>query len=164
MHRRLGFIVLAGALAATFTTGAAAQWKWRDKGGQLHISDLPPPSDVQDKDVLQRPDQSQRRLGGSPSAAAPASAASRAHAVDPELEARLKRAEQEKLALQKHDEERNAAAKADNCARARQQLRTIDSGTRLARVNEKGEREFLDDQARAAEAKRARDIIASECQ
>ena len=42
-------------------------------------------------------------------------------------------------------------------------MRTLDSGVRIARTNEKGEREFMDDAARAAEAKRTQDIIASDC-
>lgn len=165
MNRRLGFIVLAAAVVATFSTGAMAQWKWRDKGGQLHISDMPPPSDIADKDVLQRPNQVARAMPSAAQESPGASAASapRGKAVDPELEARLKRAEQERLALQRRDEDRNAAIKAENCNRAKEQMRTLDSGIRLARVNEKGEREILDDKARASEMQRARESIAANC-
>ncbi|MBC7482878.1 MAG: hypothetical protein H7337_13480 [Rhizobacter sp.] len=56
-----------------------------------------------------------------------------------------------------------AAARAENCNRAKAQMRTIDSGVRMARTNEKGEREILTDTARSAEAQRARDVIASDC-
>jgi hypothetical protein len=42
-------------------------------------------------------------------------------------------------------------------------MRTLDSGLRLARTNDKGEREVLDDQARADETKRTREIIAANC-
>ena len=56
-----------------------------------------------------------------------------------------------------------AAAKADNCKRAREQMRSLESGMRMARVNEKGEREILDDKMRADEMKRARDMVASDC-
>ena len=83
--------------------------------------------------------------------------------MDKELEARRKAAEQQAQAKAKADEARIAAQRADNCARARSYLQTLDSGMRIARTNDKGEREFLDDQARAAEAKRARDTIASDC-
>ncbi|MEW5834455.1 MAG: DUF4124 domain-containing protein, partial [Pseudomonadota bacterium] len=98
MMRRLGYLVLLGALAASWGTAAHAQWKWRDKGGQLHVSDLPPPSDVAEKDVLQRPANARRP------AAAPVVVA--ASAADPgpaaklpgetELEARVRKAEQER--------------------------------------------------------------------
>ena len=63
----------------------------------------------------------------------------------------------------KTDDARAAAVKAENCARAREQLRTLDSGQRMARIDDKGERIVLDDAARGAEAQRARDAIGSEC-
>ena len=39
----------------------------------------------------------------------------------------------------------------------------LDSGMRMARTNDKGEREVLDDAQRADELKRVNAIIASEC-
>ncbi len=39
----------------------------------------------------------------------------------------------------------------------------MDSGMRVARVNDKGEREILDDNARAAEQRRLQSIIDSDC-
>jgi hypothetical protein len=166
MMRRLGFLVLAGVLCATWTAAAHAQWKWRDKAGQMHISDLPPPSDVAEKDVLQRP-ASARRPAPAP-AIVPASAATEAapaaaKPAETELDAKVKRQEQEKLAQQKKEEERVAAAKAENCKRAQEYLRTLDSGMRVARTNDKGEREILDDQQRAGETQRAKAIINSDC-
>ena len=61
------------------------------------------------------------------------------------------------------DKQKAAAARKDNCQRARDQLATLDSGQRIARIKADGEREILDDDMRAKETKRARDIIASEC-
>ena len=98
-----------------------------------------------------------------PGVAASAPAAARPAPVDKELEARKRAAEAEKAAKAKAEEQRNAAVRAENCKRARQHLATMDSGQRVARINEKGEREVLDDETRAAESRRARDIIASEC-
>lgn len=151
---------------------AQAQWKWKDKSGQTHVSDLPPPRDIPEKDVLQRPAESVRRAapaaaasapvpaGASPAASAPIDATRR---LDPELESRRTRAEQEQKAKARAEEERQAGQRAENCQRARQALAGMESGMRLARVNEKGEREILDDKARADEAQRARQIIASDC-
>jgi hypothetical protein len=51
----------------------------------------------------------------------------------------------------------------DNCGRARAQLRTLDSGVRVTRTNDKGEMEYLDDKQRAAETKHAKDAIAADC-
>jgi hypothetical protein len=101
-------------------------------------------------------------------ASAPASAASGGlvptpRLADPELEAKRKKAEQEDADKKKAEDAKVAAVKADNCARARAQMRTFDSGVRVARTNDKGEREFLDDKARAQEANRVREVVSSDC-
>jgi hypothetical protein len=163
MARRFPSLLLIGLLAAAWSTGALAQWKWRDSTGELHVSDRPPPSDVPDKAILQRPNMPKHLAVSGGDAPAAASAASAANRVDPELEARMKRAEQERQAQQKAVDDKNAQIKADNCARAQSALRTLQSGVRVSRVNEKGEREFLDDNQRAAEEKQARDMVASNC-
>ena len=163
MRPRGTTLVLMSLLLAT--APAFAQWKWKDARGQIVISDLPPPRDIPDRDVLQKPELSLRR------AAAPAPAASTASApdvsakakIDPELESRRKRAEQEQTDRQRADEDKLAAARAENCKRARAHLASLDSGIRLARTNDKGEREILDDKSRAEEMARTRQIIASDC-
>lgn len=162
---RFSWVLVAGLVALGISLPAHAQWKWRDKNGQTHISDLPPPNDIPDKDVVQRPAQTAKRAAAAMAAASPASGASAPEKArtDPDLDARLRRAEAEKQQAQKREEEREHAVKADNCARAQEQLRTLESGIRVARVNEKGEREIIDDRQRAADMQRARDIIASDC-
>jgi hypothetical protein len=164
MRRSLAALSLA-LLGATLALPAAAQWKWRGPNGQIQYSDLPPPTGVAEKDILQRPSASTLRA---PVAAPPAASAASAPAlapkgVEPELEAKRKKAEQEEAARQKAEEQRIAAAKAENCRRAREQIRTLESGMRMARINEKGEREILDDQMRAEEMKRARDMANADC-
>lgn len=168
---RVPLLLIALSLLAA-TGDATAQWKWRDRAGQVHISDLPPPRDVPERDVLQRPAQPPTARANPQAAAenAPAPASAPASAVaeakprtDPELEARRKAAEQEQQARAQQEQRRLDAQRADNCQRARDSLRQLDSGMRLARVNEKGERVVLDDRQRAAETQRAREVIASDC-
>jgi hypothetical protein len=164
LHRRLAGLGLAAMACLLLSTPAEAQWKWRDSRGQIHISDIPPPRDIPDKDVLQRPEVTVRKAAPAP--AAPASAAASAPGkapVDPELEERRKRSEQEQAARAEADKQRAAAVRRDNCQRAREQLATLDSGQRIARVKADGEREILDDEQRARESRRARELIASEC-
>ena len=161
-------LICAAALGALLAAPAQAQWKWRDKNGQTQYSDLPPPADVADSAILQRPNGAQQRRAAAVSTpTVPASAASGPALMpkgsDPELEAKRQKAEQEEAAKKKAEADKVAAAKADNCTRAKAQMRTLDSGIRIARTNDKGEREYLDDAARADEAKRTRDIIASDC-
>jgi type IV secretory pathway VirB10-like protein len=171
--RLLRLLPIGLALALGLAAGdVLAQWKWRDAKGQVHVSDLPPPREVQDKDVLQRPPAAPARAATAPAAATPAAAdpeapaaptAEAAPRVDPELEARRKAAEQDKAARQRQDEQKAAAQRAQNCERARAHLRQLDSGMRLARVNDKGERVVIDDKERAAETQRTRQVIASDC-
>lgn len=158
-----------GALAAlalllAWPGPADAQWKWRDRDGRITVSDLPPPKDVPEKDVLVRPSAPVRAAAPAAVPASAASAAARpAPPADRELEARKRAAEQERAARARADEDKQAAVRADNCRRARGQVAALESGQRMARFNDKGEREVLDDRARAEELARARAIVASDC-
>jgi hypothetical protein len=172
-RRRPGAILLLACLALGLAASAQAQWKWRDKGGQMHVSDLPPPHEIPDKDILQRPHAARLAPQAASAASAPASAASVAGAAPAsapgdnklaaEVEARRVKAQEEEKARRKAVEEANATIRADNCQRARRSLVTLESGQRMARTNDKGEREILDDKARAEETQRARKIVASDC-
>lgn len=168
---RLAFLAVAAAplllaALAPLPAQAAPQWKWRDAQGQIQYSDRPPPPGVPDKDILKRPSGAVRAAQTLPSApAAPASAASLPglKASDPELEARKRKAEAEKEAAQKAQEAEQAKTRAQNCERARSYQRSLDSGMRIARTNANGEREILDDAARAQEMSRNREVISSNC-
>jgi hypothetical protein len=140
-----------------------AQWVWRDKGGRVTASDRPPPRDIADRDILQRPAAESRRVAAPPAAAASDAATAAPTALDKEVQARKKAAEAEQAAKAKADEERNAARRAENCRNARSSLATLESGIRVARANDKGEREVLDDSTRNDEMRRAREVIASDC-
>lgn len=167
-HHAFWTVTAVCAMLAMAAPGAWAQWKWKDAKGQVHISDLPPPRDIPDKDVMQRPTENTRRAAATAAAQASAAGASAPVAatkpkVDPEIEARRARQEQEQKAKDKANEEKANSQRAENCQRARQHLATLESGMRIARVNDKGEREILDDKARAEEMQRARQVMASEC-
>ena len=162
--RRLIAIAWMALACLLLSSAAQAQWKWRDNRGQVHISDIPPPREIPDKDVLQRPERAVRRATPAAAASAPALPASAGQApVDASLQEQRKRAEQEQAARTKADDQKTAAVRADNCQRARQQLATLDSGQRIARIGADGERQILDDTQRAAETQRAREAIASQC-
>lgn len=160
-------------------SGAHAQWTWRDRTGQVNASDRPPPRDIPDKDILSRPPADARRASAVPAAAAgsgPAASASASvagttaalpaapkNALEREVEARKRVVEQEQQARVKGEEERLAAQRVENCRRARSQLAAFESGQRIARINDKGEREVLDDKARADESRQAREVVGSDC-
>jgi hypothetical protein len=95
--------------------------------------------------------------------AAPKSAGAKPSGVDKDLEEKTKKAEADEKAKQAAEAAKVAKAKADNCALARQGKATVDSGIRLAKVNANGEREIMDDSARAAEQERIQSVIESDC-
>ena len=157
------------ALCAAFASPpAAAQWKWRDANG-VQYSDRPPPPSVAEKDIISRPPGARRPVEAAVVAAPSASAASgpgaggTAKAADPKLEAKKREAEEKKAAEKKAEDEKLAKERTENCTRARGYLRTLEDGMRIARVNDKGEREVLDDAQRAQEVARAKDVIATDC-
>lgn len=80
-----------------------------------------------------------------------------------EVEARRLKAEQEQAAKAKGEAVHAAEVRAENCKRARGAQAALESGQRMARTNEKGEREVLDDRARAEELGQARSVVASDC-
>jgi hypothetical protein len=164
--------LLITLLALASSSAALAQYSWVDKDGRKVFSDRPPPADVPQKNLLSqpRPGSSTVRAAPAPATAPAEAAASSALAaasapggVDKTLEDKKKRAEAEEAEKQKADEQRLAAARADNCKRAMNAKATLDSGVRVARLNAKGEREVLDDAQRNAEQQRVQKIIASDC-
>lgn len=172
IRRLVAGIALFGAVAAQ------AQWQWIEKDGRKVYSDRPPPADVLEKNILKRPGgvkaaQSAAVVGAADPALAAASAASAAAApagnvpklssVDKELEEKKKKTADAETAKRKAEEERVAKVRADNCSRAKQAKATLDSGVRIARTNAKGEREVMEDPARAEEAKRIQGVITSDC-
>ena len=141
---------------------AHAQWKWRDKDGSITVSDRPPPKDIADKDILGRPNTA-RRPAPAASAASAAGGEAAKTSLDKEVEARRKAAEQEQAGKAKAEDIKLAAQRAENCQRARAQLAALEGGQRIARLNDKGEREVLDDKGRADEMRQAREVASSDC-
>jgi hypothetical protein len=163
--RRLG---LLGLLISLLAASASAQviWKWRDADGRIQISDRAPPAEVPDKDILQRPT-NLRQPASSVAASAPgvgalsgvsADSPASAPSGDAELEIKKRRLLAEQLAAKEAIAAVAAgkarAAKAESCKRAQAQLKMLESGQRVARPNDKGEMQLLDDKGRAEEVRR----------
>jgi hypothetical protein len=167
-HVSLSFLCALATSFAMTGSALAQNWKYRDTQGRIVISDLPPPATVQDKDILERPAAPARRAAPVPAGSASGpitggASAPLAPRTDPELDARRKKAGEEQEMKNKVQLEKEAALRADNCARAKTHIAALNDGQRMARTNDKGEREVLDDKARAEELQRARQVIASDC-
>jgi hypothetical protein len=190
---RLSNLALAGALllGLTLPSLSHAQWSWRDASGRLTVSDRPPPSEVPDKSIVSRPagasrDAAKNRGRVTPSTAvaadantdkngrgdkgdnadAPSEAPSsplKPAPRDAELEARRLKAEQQVAAKNKAIEDKNKEIMRENCDSARRQMAMLESGVRMSRTGANGEREVVDDAARAQEAARTRETMATNC-
>ena len=164
------------ALACVLPALASAQWLWLEKDGRKVFSDRPPPADIPANRVLKQPgsravaaptEGADAASGTSTAAGAPAAAGSAPKLAvsgkDKELEEKKKQADAAEAEKKKAQDSKVAAARIENCNRAKQSKASFDSGQRIARTNEKGEREYLDDNDRAVEVKRLEGVIARDC-
>jgi hypothetical protein len=157
-------LVLAAA-AVLFCTGAAAQWQWLDGSGRKVFSDTPPPPGTPEKNIVKRAGPvGPTSVVTAPSASAPSPAAApQISGRDEQLEAKMRQAEAQDQAKKKAEADKLAKAQKDNCERAKRSKVTLESGVRMATTNAKGEREIMDDAARATEVKRINGIMQSSC-
>lgn len=159
------------AVACATPALALAQWQWIDNAGRKVFSDQPPPADVPSSRIVKQPGGRGAIAAAPLAAAAPAAAAASAgqppapklSGRDPKLEEKKKQAEIAEAEKRKAEEQKLAAQRAENCQRLKRDKATLDSGIRIARANDKGEREILDDNQRAAEARRIDTLMAREC-
>jgi len=168
---RASRIGLPALLLCAALSTASAQWAWRDENGRPVYSDQPPPASVKAADILQQPTAAPQNQTESPDAAPQGQSAAPAPAAAPkaptmaereqEFRKRMKeRAEAEKKLA---DAQAQATQKASDCERARGYAKSLDDGVRLIRTNPDGSREMMDQEQRAAEAKRTRDFLDSNC-
>lgn len=175
MVMKIRAILIAGVLGLT-SAGAMAQWQWIDKDGRRVFSDRAPPPEIPEKNILKRAGMAPKKdpnsvaepaspASTSPVASAPAAAASspKDAGVDKELIAKQRQAAEAEAAKRKAQADEALRVRVENCALAKQNKAELDSGGRVSRLNAAGEREVLDDAARAAEARRLQAVIQSEC-
>jgi len=149
----LPLTVLAAALA--FSAAALGQqYKWVDKDGRTRYGDVPPPG-VKATPLRPPPARS----------APPAAAASKGPLSSAEKDADFRKRQQDAQKEREKQElaSREAADKRENCARAQEYVRTIESGQRIQRNDSKGERYFLDDAQRAQELAKAQQAVQQSC-
>jgi hypothetical protein len=148
--KRLSTFALALMLA--FSANVVAQYRWVDKNGRVQYGDTPPPG------AAAKP------LRPQPGAAAPPAGA-KGELTAAEREAEFRRRQLEAAQAREKQEQlaQEAAAKKDSCDRARENLRTLESGQRIARTDAKGERYFLDESQIAQETARARRTAQESC-
>jgi hypothetical protein len=163
--------LLLVALAAA--PDASAQYQWRDANGRMVYSDMPPPASVPPSAVQRAPARQTPAAapgGSGATASAPATHAASTAAATPaptladrEMEFRKRRLEREEAERKAADAQAQAQRLAAACEDSRAQVRTLESGMRVARVNERGEREIVDDATRASQLEAARRSVREHC-
>jgi hypothetical protein len=152
MTRTLLFVfTLAFAAAA-----AAQQYKWVDQDGKVRYGDVPPPGVKATR--LKPP-----ATGSAPAAAAPAAKDAGAKALTPEQAFRKRQEDAEKDRMKEAKAEQEKAENQENCSRAQEALRALESGQRISRTDAKGERYYLEDAQIAQETAKARDSVKQWC-
>ena len=152
--------MVATAVAGfALATAAAAQSKWVDKDGRVTYGDAPPqganarsmhrapsPYSTQSEEPAEKKDEAKKPLT--------------AAEQDAESRKRLKEAEKEREKQAKS--EQAASDKRENCSRAQENVRVLESG-RVVRYDSKGERYLLDDSQLAQETVKARQEVRQWC-
>lgn len=164
--------MLCALLLALPSLGNAEIYKWRDKNGSIRYSDTPPPSNIK-----------QEAIGGKralkPTAQAPVAPVANEQPAPADKEAakdsppvpgsadeeaatkRQSNAEAEKN--NKLEKEKQEAARAENCKAAKSNLASYEQGGRVYKMNEKGEREYLDENDFKAGREKATQEINENC-
>jgi hypothetical protein len=150
------------AVCLAFSAAAMAQaYKWVDKNGKVQYGDAPPAG------VKATPLRAAPGPASQPASAAKddAKAAKKGPLTPAEQEAdyRKRQLEAEKEHEKRAQATQDAAAKKENCARAQENLRTLEAGGRVARTDSKGERYYLEDAQIQQEAAKARQIVQQSC-
>ena len=157
--------VALGVALCVALPASAQMYKWVDSDGKVQYSDKPPPSNIKTEKLRE------------PARAASTPAASDAKGGTPKDAAKAgpKTAAEQEQAFRKRqldttkaqDEEARKQAegrdRAENCKRAKAALAILEIGGRQMRIDEKGERVFLDDQQIVQETDRARQEAAAAC-
>ena len=143
------------AAALFLPLSAIAQiYEYKDAAGRTVYTDQPPPGQATKSRTISK-EASAPTTGAAP--VAPKSAADR------ELDFKKRMASQQEAAGKSQQEAADNAARKEGCERARKNLQVFESGERVATRDDKGERVFLDDNQRAAEAERARKSVNDLC-
>lgn len=157
------FAVVMGLALLGLTAPAHAQWMWKDDAGHTMISDQPPPANVPESRILRSPNG--RGMSATPAAPAPLTddATKQKSTADQDLEYKKHQKELADAAKKQQDEAAKDQEMQQRCQALRANLQTLQSGVRIARTDDQGQRYFVDDSQRAAETQKVQSDVASSC-
>jgi hypothetical protein len=139
--------IFAVLLLLAASVAHADVYKWKAPDGKIHYSDLPPSG---------RPEDHKLGLRG----AAPQENPSAKSIAEQDADFKKRRIEADEKKAKEEKEMAELKEKERNCATAKGNLKLLEENVRVARYNEKGEKEFLEEKDRPqmiADAKKAVD-------
>jgi hypothetical protein len=149
----------------------AEMYKWKDKNGVTHYTDTPPPSNIKQEALgskkATKPTASSTPAPVANAQPAPAKDAKKEIAGKEEStadEAAKKRQENAEIEKRnKQEKEAQAKLKEENCKAAKSNLASYQQGGRVYKMNEKGEREYMDDAGLKEGANKAQGEVNEYC-
>ncbi|MDR3212944.1 MAG: DUF4124 domain-containing protein [Azoarcus sp.] len=155
-------------LALVLALPAQAEiYKWTDKNGQTHFSDIPPNQPgIKAIGSSTRPQPAPGSEAPATNAAATSAITTNAPAkslAERDLEFRQRRAAAAEASVKTSEDAARADRRAQDCQRARTQHDALMSGQRVSRLNADGGRTFLNDDERKAEIARSQEMIDASC-
>jgi hypothetical protein len=156
-------LIMALAPAAS----QAEIYKWKDKNGVVRYSDIPPPSNVPHESLGKKANKAPAEVETSPAAEAASPASPEPQQITPEevspdTDKQLK--EEEAARQRAAAAEAEQQQKQEQCTNAKARMQSYEQGGRVYKINEKGEREFLDDAALAQALEEAQADVNKYCQ
>ena len=166
----LSLLLVLLVFTAGSTLTQAEVYKWKDKDGTIKYSDTPPPSNIKQEAIsgkkkLGAPTGKEPLAPVESTVVVPTIAKDRTEPpINPEDAAAKKRQENaEAEKLNKQEKEADSKRKAENCSAAKANMQSYTQGGRVYKMNEKGEREYLDEKGFAAGRQKAQQEINENC-
>lgn len=136
----------------TATAVASAQiYRWKDENGRIVFSDKPPEGRVRQQEKLDAP------LSSAPGG-------TQKNLAEQEISFQKRQKEARQRAEKTGKEEAAQAEKQEYCTSLRRQLMALESGERIVRRDENGERQFLEDAQREQEIAKVHQAMQNTCQ
>jgi hypothetical protein len=151
--KTIGILCSALLLAGT---AQAQVYKCVDGGGKTVYSQVPCPGNARSTTL--------KNSAPAPVAKAePGAKGAPKNAADADLDFKKRKLEQDEAKKKQDQSVAQAKAKEENCRGARSRLALIEQGGRQVRIDDKGERYYLDDAQIEAEKSQARRAVESSC-
>ncbi len=167
----LTLLLVTFAVTSVSGLSQAEIYKWKDKDGKVRYSDTPPPSNVKQETIIGKKKPAEPtgkeplapvdKAPVAPSAEIPKNTEPPISPEDLAAQKRQKNAEAEKN--NKLEKEAEVKRKAENCSAAKANMETYTQGGRVYKMNEKGEREYLDESGFKAGREKAQQEINENC-